>query len=131
MSTQKYYKNRLGFDPREDGNEYSTPTKSPVRGGSHGFSDSDYGSPMKKSRQSTPSMAATPDTSQGAYEDALTQFKGNMSMWEYFVEAKDKEGMCRKLIKKRTSEPAVLCTSKTNETACMPFFKCFIFCDIF
>lgn len=98
MSNQKYYKNRLGFDPREDGYEYSspTPTKSttPVRGGSQGYSESsDYGSPLKKSRQSTPS---TLDASQGAYEDALTQFKGNMSMWEYFVEAKDKEGMCRK-----------------------------------
>lgn len=108
MSTQKYYKNRLGFDPREDGNEYSTPTKSPARGASLGFSDSDYGSPMKKSRQSTPSThAATPDSSQGAYEDALTQFKGNMSMWEYFVEAKDREGMCQNNEKKK-SEPAVV-----------------------
>lgn len=104
MSTQKYYKSRLGFDPREEGYEYSTPTKgSPARGSSQGaYSEaSDYGSPMKKSRQSTPSTpggngGGGADSSQGAYEDALTQFKGNMSMWEYFVEAKDREGMCRK-----------------------------------
>lgn len=99
MSTQKYYKNRLGFDPSEDGVDYSrnvSPAKSsPARGGSN---ENDYGSPMKKSRQSTPStVVSNADTS--GYEDALTQFKGNMTMWEYFVENKDREGMYRKLRK--------------------------------
>lgn len=96
MSTQKYYKNRLGFDPSEDipdnHQRFASPVKnSPVRGGSY----DDYGSPMKKSRQSTPSTASNADTS--GYEDALTQFKGNMTMWEFFIENKDREGMYRRL----------------------------------
>lgn len=108
MSNQKYYKNRLGFDPSEDHPDqnqyphhpvvqrYASPAKStPSRGGTP---YDDYGSPMKKSRQSTPSNASNADTS--GYEDALTQFKGNMSMWEFFVEAKDRDGMYRKLREK-------------------------------
>uniref|UniRef100_A0A336MKH9 CSON002428 protein n=1 Tax=Culicoides sonorensis TaxID=179676 RepID=A0A336MKH9_CULSO len=76
MSTPRYFKNRLGFDPRED--QYDghhphhspSPVKgSPMRGGSY----DDYGSPMKKSRQSTPGNESA--SSQAGYEDALTQFK--------------------------------------------------------
>lgn len=90
MSTQKYYKNRLGFDPREDQYDHHSPSPvkgSPARGGSY----DDYGSPMKKSRQSTPGNESA--SSQAGYEDALHQFKGTMSVWEYFIEHKDRLGM--------------------------------------
>lgn len=92
MSTQKYYKNRLGFDPREEIDYPHSPSPmkgSPARGGSY----DDYGSPVKKSRQSTPANESA--SSQGGYEDTLTQYKGTKSVWEYFVEHKDRLGMSK------------------------------------
>lgn len=92
MSTQKYYKNRLGFDPREDqyDHHHQQHSPSPMKGSPapRGGSYDDYGSPMKKSRQSTPGNESA--SSQAGYEDALTQFKGTMSVWEYFIEDKDR-----------------------------------------
>lgn len=91
MSTQSYYKDRLGFDPREA--LFDAPVKSP-RSHSHQnhYSNNNtnndlYQSPQKKHKthQHSPSP-------QGGYEDALTQFKGTMSIWEYFVESSDKLG---------------------------------------
>lgn len=91
MSTQSYYKDRLGFDPRE-------VYEAPVKGGSRSHSQQNhystnnsndlYQSPQKKHKnhQHSPSP-------QGGYEDALTQFKGSMSIWEYFVESTDRLGM--------------------------------------
>lgn len=114
MSTQSYYKDRLGFDPREEA-IYDGPVK-----GSRGHSQSSakyesshyvsvssngnhhdhYATPPKKHKhqhQSQPHQASfqqqREDPAQGGYEDALTQFKGSMSLWEYFVENSDKLGM--------------------------------------
>ncbi|KAL1403890.1 hypothetical protein pipiens_005518 [Culex pipiens pipiens] len=118
MSTQSYYKDRLGFDPREalaDNNngDVSPPLKSPhqrhsVSGGAgsaskHYYSNNGGGSPSpsgynngngnggdyysraspaKRHKHSSFSHGASPVTgsplnvtSQGGYEDALTQFK--------------------------------------------------------
>lgn len=146
MSTQSYYKDRLGFDPREelyDGqpSSRSSTVKSGSRsrtvhhyyssssnggvtgvtsnvtavvggvtgvvGGATGVNSSsrvdrvdsvdryDYhsSSPSKKQRQS-PSINNNNNTiNQGdGYEDALTQFKGMMSLWDYFVENWDITG---------------------------------------
>lgn len=136
MSTQSYYKDRLGFDPREalyDNNngDVSPPLKSPQhhrhslgRGGDGGHSGSpgysggkhyyhssnnNGGSPSPSNGghgadyyiRTTPAKrhkhsfsGASPVTgsplnvtSQGGYEDALTQFKGThlMTIWERFV----------------------------------------------
>lgn len=98
MSTQSYYKDRLGFDPREA--IYDGPVKSP-RGhsqNSHYASNGNdnYATPPKKHKQQNhhASYQQQHDMSpQGGYEDALTQFKGSMSLWEYFVENGDKMGM--------------------------------------
>lgn len=92
MSTQSYYKDRLGFDPREA--LFDAPVKGSPRSNSqqqnHYSSNNNdlYQSPQKKHKthQHSPSP-------QGGYEDALTQFKGTMSVWEYFVENTDKLGM--------------------------------------
>lgn len=107
MTTQSYYKDRLGFDPREALYENSTSTAtssrlhqyhhqqqysvsqrmsiSPSGGGGvgidHQYSVVDSSPAAKKARQSTSSLHP-----QGGYEDALTQFKGTMSIWEYFIE---------------------------------------------
>lgn len=106
MSTQSYYKDRLGFDPREA--LYDGPVKG-ARGNSqtsrytssNGANNADnYATPPKKHKQKHQQQhqanyqqqhEASP---QGGYEDALTQVKGSkMSVWEYFVENTDKLGM--------------------------------------
>lgn len=105
MSTQSYYKDRLGFDPREA--VYDGPVK-----GSRGHSQTShytasngnndhYATPPKKHKQQhqhqqqhhASYQQQHDQTPQGGYEDALTQFKGSMSLWEYFVENSDKLGM--------------------------------------
>ena len=103
MSTQSYYKDRLGFDPREA--IYDGPVK-----GSRGHSQTShytasngndhYATPPKKHKQQHQHQShhasfqqQHEDPPQGGYEDALTQFKGSMSLWEYFVENSDKLGM--------------------------------------
>lgn len=98
MSTQSYYKDRLGFDPREA--LYDGPVKSP-RGhsqNSHYNGNNDhYATPPKKHKQqhhhASYQQQHEQSQQQGGYEDALTQFKGSMSLWEYFVENGDKLGM--------------------------------------
>lgn len=103
MSTQSYYKDRLGFDPREA--LYDGPVK-----GSRGHSQNShytsngnqdhYATPPKKHKQQHHASYQQPQQQQqneqqqqGGYEDALTQFKGSMSLWEFFVENSDKLGM--------------------------------------
>lgn len=87
MSTQSYYKDRLGFDPREALYD-SVPVK-PIRGRSVETNNISYdsadGSPSKKQKQN----------GESGYEDALTQFKGTMSVWNYFVENCDIIGMSK------------------------------------
>lgn len=125
MSTQSYYKDRLGFDPREalyDNNngDVSPPLKSPQQrhsgaGVSPGYSgtkhfynnggspspsgfnnggspDYYHRSPPKRHKHSFSGASPVTGsplnvTSQGGYEDALTQFKGTelMTIWEHFV----------------------------------------------
>lgn len=127
MSTQSYYKDRLGFDPREalyDGAATSPPStlkKTSIGGGttprrnisvvdSPQHNNSNVGqydahtSPAKKQRHSHNGNNNSPghnntstnhnNNSQGGYEDALTQFKGTMSLWDFFVENWDITGMC-------------------------------------
>lgn len=119
MSTQSYYKDRLGFDPREA--VYDGPVKSSrshsqtiqssqtsqIYVSSNGGNHDHYSTPTKKHKQQHQSHQHAAYTSsgssqqqqqqeqsqQGGYEDALTQFKGSMSVWEYFVENSDKLGM--------------------------------------
>lgn len=117
MTTQSYYKDRLGFDPREalyesadnvhsaGGRHSSSPARHHHHSSSHHYQQYhqqvqqhsrisvspgnhyDYDSPAaKKQRQS-----------QGGYEDALTQFKGTMSIWEYFIENTDMLGRYRSM----------------------------------
>jgi hypothetical protein len=109
MSTQSYYKDRLGFDPREalyDGpvkggsRSHSREHSHTVHSQSHYSSTSNgndhYATPPKKSKQQNHHAAYQQQhegTPQGGYEDALSQFKGSMSVWEYFVENSDKMGM--------------------------------------
>ena len=109
MSTQSYYKDRLGFDPREalyDGAPASTTLKS-ARGSSVGRTINDtfngsgssnhydhHTSPAKKQKQQHNNSNAS-NGNQGGYEDALTQFKGTMSVWNYFVENWDITGMSK------------------------------------
>lgn len=102
MSTQSYYKDRLGFDPREA--IYDGPVKG-SRGhsqtshysASNGNNNDHYATPPKKHKQQQQHHASYQQqhdqSPQGGYEDALTQFKGSMSLWEYFVENSDKLGM--------------------------------------
>lgn len=160
MSTQSYYKDRLGFDPREALYETTTTIKtstgrtvvdgpnqrhhspSPASnvitqsqhhhrvishqtsGGSGGSPaaaqyDQHHSSPAKKhKRQNAAAGVAAANggghnyqrkspnnghgqihqanlasgNGQGGYEDALTQFKGTMSVWDYFVENWDITG---------------------------------------
>lgn len=147
MSTQSYYKDLLGFDPREvyessggsnGGASQSTTIKSGSRTSrivqhhhysSHSGNNSPqqqqqhsngvyHGSPSKKLKHSEyvssstirSSHSASPGAQIGAsilaannqgdgYEDALTQFKGTMSIWEYFVENWDITGMSQTNIK--------------------------------
>lgn len=96
MSTQSYYKDRLGFDPREA--IYDGPVKSSPRGNSRENShysngNDNYATPSKKHKHHAAYQQQHESTPQGGYEDALTQFKGSMSVWEYFVESNDKLGM--------------------------------------
>lgn len=111
MSTQSYYKDRLGFDPREA--IYEGPVK-----GSRGHSQNShytsngnqdhYATPPKKHKQQHHAsyQQQHEQQQQGGYEDALTQFKGSMSLWEYFVENTDKQGM------------SVVCEKNTNDAWC-------------
>lgn len=146
MSTQSYYKDRLGFDPREalyessggsNGNQptmiktgsrtsrivqhqqYGSSSSSVHHSNGHGHGhDPHQGSPSKKSKHSSYSstnaiqsasyvsggspggnisaniaaiISSSNDQTDG-YEDALTQFKGTMSIWDYFVENWDVTG---------------------------------------
>lgn len=142
MSTQSYYKDRLGFDPREalyDGAPPSSQSSTTIKSGSrsrsvqHHYTTStttssshqaangnnnnnhyDYhnNSPSKKIKHSAAYTSNTMVSGVGAssgsainisgsnnnsqadgYEDALTQFKGTMSVWDYFVENWDITGM--------------------------------------
>lgn len=189
MSTQSYYKDRLGFDPREalyessggsnggattiktgtrrvvQQHHYSSTTQqhSNGSGGGGGYYSN---SPAKKLKQSIYSSntaissgtyvssggggggAASPgtninaniaaitskDNNQGdGYEDALTQFKGTMSIWDYFVENWDASGtdtstitvlprvsvFCETKLKKkppRFAQPTHALTSTRNKT---------------
>lgn len=97
MSNQSYYKDRLGFDPREA--VYDGPVKS-SRGhsqNSHYVSNGSdhYATPSKKHKHQHHAgyQQQHENTPQGGYEDALTQFKGSMSLWEHFVDNSDKLGM--------------------------------------
>lgn len=154
MSTQSYYKDRLGFDPREalyessggsnGGTQQTTTVKTGTRrvvhhhqqqqqlyssstttqqhsngsGGGGGGGGYYSTSPAKKQKYSVYSSSNTAISSgnyvsgspaaninaniaainsnsnnQGdGYEDALTQFKGTMSIWDYFVENLDATG---------------------------------------
>lgn len=99
MSTQSYYKDRLGFDPREA--LYDGPVKGGSRSHSHSRENSHfstngndhYATPPKKHKHHAAYQQQHESTPQGGYEDALSQFKGSMSVWEYFVENSDKMGM--------------------------------------
>lgn len=92
MSTQSYYKDRLGFDPREALYD-APPVKSSSRGRSvENNNHYDQHSPSKKQKQ-TNGNNNNYNNSQGGYEDALTQFKGTMSLWDFFVENWDITGM--------------------------------------
>lgn len=108
MTSHAYYKDRLGFDPnegqyeslntiRKDKNRqyYQQPqhrrqqqhsTTSPARvciqPGVTSLDQYADTCPAKKAKSS-------PAVPHGGYEDALTQFKGTMSIWEYFVENLD------------------------------------------
>lgn len=104
MTTQSYYKDRLGFDPREALYESQSQVRVTSRGHSQNHSQShshyteQYASPTKKHKnqqkeQQHSQQHQQSPAPQGGYEDALTQFKGTMSVWEYFVENTDKIGM--------------------------------------
>lgn len=87
MSHQSYYKDRLGFDPREA--NYDGPVKG-SRGrsqDSHYSNGNDhYATPPKRNKHHAAYQQQHESSPQGGYEDALSQFKGSMSVWEYFVE---------------------------------------------
>lgn len=65
MSTQAYYKDRLGFDPKEA--LYDGP-------------------PQEKYRKTTTNTSSKQQQSHG-YEENLTKFKGT-TIWELFIESK-------------------------------------------
>lgn len=140
MSTQSYYKDRLGFDPREP--IYDGPVKG-SRGHSqtshyvsnNGNNNDHYATPPKKHKQQhhqqsshAPYQQQQHDQSPqvAGYEDALTQFKGSMSLWEYFVENSDKMGMsvvCEKnglqTMHGAASHRAIVCLpAKQDEVKC-------------
>ncbi|XP_070505714.1 microtubule-actin cross-linking factor 1 isoform X15 [Chironomus tepperi] len=86
MSHQSYYKDRLGFDPREA--LYDGPVKGSPRGHSHsrenshystnGNGNDNYATPPKRSKAHASyqhQQQQHESTPQGGYEDALTQFK--------------------------------------------------------
>lgn len=124
MSTQSYYKDRLGFDPREA--LYDGPVK-----GSRGHSQNShytsngsqdhYATPPKKHKQQQHAsyQQQQEQQQQGGYEDALTQFKGSMSLWEYFVENSDKQGMSVVCEKIQTMHGA----SQKTTIVCLPAEK--------
>lgn len=124
MSTQSYYKDRLGFDPHEalydgaPGVQSPSPQKNgsrtrsvpPQFGGTPANNNGSHYEPnvSRSAGKSKPfnnnhsnvvntsfggSNNNSLNSSQGGYEDALTQFKGTMSLWEYFVENWDITGM--------------------------------------
>lgn len=140
MSTQSYYKDRLGFDPREalyDGATPSSQSSTTIKSGSrsrtvhqhytsttssshqtaNGNSNNNHydyhnNSPSKKIKHSAAYTSSTVvsggsvssgnainisgsnnNSQADGYEDALTQFKGTMSIWDYFVENWDITGM--------------------------------------
>ncbi|XP_037048313.1 microtubule-actin cross-linking factor 1 isoform X27 [Bradysia coprophila] len=75
MSTQSYYKDRLGFDPREALYD-APPVKSSPRGRSVDNNNHyDQHSPSKKQKHTNGNNNNSLNNSQGGYEDALTQFK--------------------------------------------------------
>lgn len=167
MSTQSYYKDRLGFDPREalyestttiktsagrtvvDGQRHQSPAPaanlvttqshhhqhrvvshqtssggsaagSPTAPSHQYVGDAQHVSPAKKHKRHNAAAGvaaanggghnyqhhklnsnnnngngqghAAGHNGQGGYEDALTQFKGTMSVWDYFVENWDITG---------------------------------------
>jgi hypothetical protein len=127
MSTQSYYKDRLGFDPREA--LYDGPVK-----GSRGHSQTshytasngndNYATPPKKHKQQHQNQQhhasfqqQHESTPQGGYEDALTQFKGSMSLWEFFVENSDKLGMSDGVLGEKNTNRCIVCAylSKTKK----------------
>lgn len=128
MSTQAYYKDRLGFDPREalyettpvNSNHHHTSSTSRTHksGSSRHSRKENYTSnshhyshhhqqqhhnqhqQYSESRHQHHHSATSADyidspnakkqkQQQDGYEDALTQFKGTMSVWEYFIENVD------------------------------------------
>lgn len=121
MSTQAYYKDRLGFDPREalydtaTGVKTTTKTSSTtltqqsrssgggvgvnvIRGGSskethnssyhqqHQQHHHSHSHQQQHHNQDYSDSPAVKKQKQDGYEDALTQFKGTMSCWDFFVE---------------------------------------------
>lgn len=137
MTSQSYYKDRLGFDPHESIYD-ERPVKSSKTSTSkskyhheeyvqhhrhhsqkqeqnHSFHQSSSPSPQHHHQQHhqqphhqsmiTTSTSKRVDSNnsfdyqskkqkpgQGGYEDALTQFKGTMTIWQYFVEDWDIRG---------------------------------------
>lgn len=66
MSTQAYYKDRLGFDPQED-----------VRDGPQMNGNSHYYSPRGPAPDGGPHDQV--------YEENLTKFKGRTTCWGFFI----------------------------------------------
>lgn len=96
MSTQAYYKDRLGFDPRE---ALHDSNGAPIKGGGKNHQQQKSGHRHNNDKHHydyTDSPNPKKQKQQEAYEDALTQFKGTMSVWEFFVENRDVEGMSNK-----------------------------------
>lgn len=73
MSTQSYYKDRLGFDPREE-----------VDSGRNNvyYSSTNGGPPSKMAKQ--------------GYEESLTKFKGT-TCWEFFINDKGGRKVCNEM----------------------------------
>lgn len=125
MSTQSYYKERLGFDPREalyDGpvkgsRGHSQTTTHYVSNGNGNGNNDHYATPPKKHKQQHHAsyQQQHEDSQTGGYEDALTQFKGSMSLWEYFVENSDKMGMS--VLRVAVSFPFCCENLNTNQNA--------------
>lgn len=183
MSTQSYYKDRLGFDPREalyessggsngggggggqpgtttiktgtrrvvQQHHYSSTTQQHSNGSSGGGGGYYSNSPAKKLKQSVYSSSSNTAISSGTYvtsggggatspgvnisaniaaitsnsnnqgdgyEDALTQFKGTMSIWDYFVENWDASGTIH-------TQLLVLCACVFENPAWFAAQKCF------
>lgn len=71
MSTQSYYKDRLGFDPKE---EVDSGGRNNVY-----YSSSNGGPPSKMAKQ--------------GYEESLTKFKGT-TCWGFFISSKGRRKVC-------------------------------------